>query len=586
MAARAAIYEDEDDDPLLSPSTPVHHTQKRSFFCEVVGEEVLSLLQWSMLAACTIGPGTVVVCAKSGADFQLQLLWTLVMASIVAFILQKEAACLTMQTGMSFGRAIRERFGEPGSDSVPRVGWAMSIAVFVSNTALEANCFAGAEAGLFVLYEDAPWFRVLMSVVMGGLTLLALLFADVDKLGQILGVLVMGMTIIFATTAAKVPPIYEAYTGSGAGDGNASDAGNATDANGGEGPRDFRHDFGMGLIPNIPSGAAVTALSMVATTAIPFNTFLAASMTEMAKSPGQMKRGVAFATALAMVISMLVVVIGSGITIEPGQDFEIQDLGKLIGDTLGQGAKVLFCVGLYAAAYSSAITCPLGSALTAQQIFHEGRLGSSIAHQHDFNLTPGGNDGIKWVERWATKGVLFRANMVVGVVVAVLTSSAGLPTVAVIFVAQIIGGLLLPCVSMCLFICLNDPVIVTTAPTALGNVPMMFCVFVTTFLACHLVLDELSAMIGGHQGDSGDRAWDGGASISISGAFSTVASAVLVICTIPECRQLFGLPPRRRSQRTAAAANAVYDPPHTRAVRASGRPAMPASVELSEIGTG
>ena len=54
--------------------------------------------------------------------------------------------------------------------------------------------------------------------------------------------------------------------------------------------------------------------------------------------------------------------------------------------------------------------------------------------------------------------MLFRANMVVGVVVAVLTSSVGLPTVAVIFVAQIIGGLLLPCVSMCLFICLNDPV--------------------------------------------------------------------------------------------------------------------------------
>ena len=54
------------------------------------------------------------------------------------------------------------------------------------------------------IHQDAAWFRVLMSVVMGGLTLLALLFADVDKLGQILGVLVMGMTIIFATTAAKV----------------------------------------------------------------------------------------------------------------------------------------------------------------------------------------------------------------------------------------------------------------------------------------------------------------------------------------------------------------------------------------------
>ena len=28
----------------------------------MIGEEVMSLLQWSMLAACTIGPGTVVVC--------------------------------------------------------------------------------------------------------------------------------------------------------------------------------------------------------------------------------------------------------------------------------------------------------------------------------------------------------------------------------------------------------------------------------------------------------------------------------------------------------------------------------------------
>ena len=66
MAARAVIYEDEDDDPLISKRT-VHHTEKRSF-CQLVGEEVLSLLQWSMLAACTIGPGTVVVCTPSNSN--------------------------------------------------------------------------------------------------------------------------------------------------------------------------------------------------------------------------------------------------------------------------------------------------------------------------------------------------------------------------------------------------------------------------------------------------------------------------------------------------------------------------------------
>jgi len=48
--------------------------------------EVFSLLKWSMLAACTIGPGTVIVCSKSGADFNLQLIWTLFIASYLACV--------------------------------------------------------------------------------------------------------------------------------------------------------------------------------------------------------------------------------------------------------------------------------------------------------------------------------------------------------------------------------------------------------------------------------------------------------------------------------------------------------------------
>ena len=31
---------------------------------------VASLLYWSMLAACTVGPGTVVICARSGVEYQ------------------------------------------------------------------------------------------------------------------------------------------------------------------------------------------------------------------------------------------------------------------------------------------------------------------------------------------------------------------------------------------------------------------------------------------------------------------------------------------------------------------------------------
>src|SRR5258708_5126140 len=53
-----------------------------------VRKEVVSLLYWSMLAACTIGPGTVVTCARAGFEQDLDLGWALVFASVMAYIMQ------------------------------------------------------------------------------------------------------------------------------------------------------------------------------------------------------------------------------------------------------------------------------------------------------------------------------------------------------------------------------------------------------------------------------------------------------------------------------------------------------------------
>lgn len=52
------------------------------------GQEVVSLLRWSMLAATTVGPGTVVTCSRAGAEQGLALIWALVFATILAFTLQ------------------------------------------------------------------------------------------------------------------------------------------------------------------------------------------------------------------------------------------------------------------------------------------------------------------------------------------------------------------------------------------------------------------------------------------------------------------------------------------------------------------
>ena len=53
------------------------------------------MLYWTMLAACTVGPGTVVTCARAGAEFQLSLIYVLVFASAMAFILQVRALSST-----------------------------------------------------------------------------------------------------------------------------------------------------------------------------------------------------------------------------------------------------------------------------------------------------------------------------------------------------------------------------------------------------------------------------------------------------------------------------------------------------------
>ena len=58
--------------------------------------KVKSLLVFTILTASTIGPGTVAMCSKAGADFKTALLWCVLVASVVAFVLQEGAGRLTL----------------------------------------------------------------------------------------------------------------------------------------------------------------------------------------------------------------------------------------------------------------------------------------------------------------------------------------------------------------------------------------------------------------------------------------------------------------------------------------------------------
>ena len=73
-------------------------------------QEVLALLYWTMLAACTVGPGTVVTCARAGAEYGYSFTWALLFASCLAFTLQEGTARLTIVSGKSLGQCLKIKY--------------------------------------------------------------------------------------------------------------------------------------------------------------------------------------------------------------------------------------------------------------------------------------------------------------------------------------------------------------------------------------------------------------------------------------------------------------------------------------------
>jgi manganese transport protein len=78
-----------------------------------LARELGALLYWTMLAACTVGPGTVVTCARAGAEYGYTFTWALIFASILAFTLQEGTARLTIVSGKSLGQCLKIKYGSP-----------------------------------------------------------------------------------------------------------------------------------------------------------------------------------------------------------------------------------------------------------------------------------------------------------------------------------------------------------------------------------------------------------------------------------------------------------------------------------------
>jgi len=353
---------------------------------------ILQILFWSVISAAFIGPGTITTAASSGTKFGFNLLWSLIFSTIACLTLQEAGARITVVSGSDLGQAIQKQF----SNSKYRIFVFFLVigAIILGCAAYEAGNILGSVAGASLNLNISPKIITIAIVAIAGLMLY---FGTIKTIAHILGVVVALMGVTFLVTAISIrPSIISIIKGS--------------------------------FIPSIPQGSEILVLALVGTTVVPYNLFLGSGIAK-GQSIGELRFGLSIAVIFGGIISMGVLVVGTSIN----GLFSFENLSNSLSNSLGNWAGVFFSIGLFSAGFSSALTAPLAASITARSLFEKGAVN-------------------KWEEKSWNFRLIWGLVLLSGLVFGLIRIK---PIPAIIF-AQALNGLLLPFISIFLFILVND----------------------------------------------------------------------------------------------------------------------------------
>lgn len=397
-------------------------------------KNLASVLLWSVIAAAFIGPGTVTTAASAGSSFRFSLLWTLLFSTVACFVLQESSARLTVVSGRNLGQALRGQ---------TREGWrakavllAVLGTVFLGCAAYEAGNILGGVAGGVLATGLPPRVLTLISGVIAAL----LLWRHPPRtVARFLSLVVALMGVAFLCCAILLAP-------------------------------SLRELLSGAVIPRLPPGSGILALGLVGTTVVPYNIFLGSGI---ARGQGlrELRLGLAIAIGLGGVISMAVLVVGTAVL----GPFSFEALAAVLTDRLGSWSALVFAVGLLGAGLSSAITAPLAAAVTARSLLQDD------------------NGGEPWSEGSWRYRVVWLTVLLIGMGFGL----SNVQPIPAIVLAQALNGLLLPLVTIFLFLAINDRTLMgdrTNGPMA--NILMTAVVWVTLVLGATGLARALFKVVG------------------------------------------------------------------------------------------
>lgn len=393
---------------------------------------VLNILFWSVVSAAFIGPGTVTTATKAGAEYQFDLLWSLVFATFACLLLQEASARITINSGMNLGQAIAKQFEGRSSKTLALI--LVIGAIILGSAAYETGNILGSIAGLLLIFDIPKNYFV---IGIGALAILALSLKSIPLIARIMGGVVFFMGIAFFTTAIQLEPSLEAIL-KGA------------------------------FTPTIPKadGSGLIILALIGTTVVPYDLFLGSGVLDKKQAISEMRFGLSVAVILGGIISMAIMAVGTVIT----ADFTYEALAQALTYNIGPYAVYIFGFGMFAAGFSSAITAPLASAITARSLF-------------DKNSN----------ERWKTNGRYFRMIYLGVLSFGLIFGILNVNTIYVITIAQALNGLILPFISIFLIYVINDPCLMgeENVNSWISNILMAIVVWVTMIIGAINILKAI-----------------------------------------------------------------------------------------------
>jgi len=399
-----------------------------------IKNRLLNVLFWSVVSAAFIGPGTITTATKAGALFQYDLLWALMFSTFACLLLQEASARVRIASGFNLGQAIAKQFD--GKSTKTLVLILIIGAIILGCAAYETGNILGAAAGLQLVFKDISSRYFVLG--MGIFAAIALSLPSLHQIAKFMGVIVMLMGMAFVTTAVMLhPPIVEIMKGS--------------------------------FIPTMPDGdgAGLLILGLIGTTVVPYDLFLGSGVLEKSQTINDMRFGLSVAVILGGIISMAVLTVGTAITGE----FSYDALAETLVSRVGEWAVYVFAFGMFAAGFSSAITSPLASAITAQSLFEK--------------TSP---------TKWKTQSFYFKTVWGGVLLIGLIFGMAQVKPIPVIILAQALNGLILPFISIFLLFVVNDPKLMKEKVNGLAsNILLGIVVCITLILGMINVTKALNA---------------------------------------------------------------------------------------------